>query len=268
LLRQEFDPVAEEEYAQKAATLDPKLPGAHLMLGELYLYKSRVSRGDRAVPEGINSESLPAQLRITKLGRRPTLESRKYDDAERLLQRSIWLDATSTGPYILMGKVLEEKRASFELAVAGAAPRGCYGSEQFHHTSFAGTDVPRHGPEGRGPRTELKTAEELQNKQGFTSVSTVVVPKLAGGAPGVPARPDGRDARLSITRSLHRMNQPRGHGARDSTLSFGRACSKLEKGAHWSSRSRRHSPDIRRSPGIPKRAGDYVVFFPGWCRRA
>ena len=41
LLRQEFDPVA-EEYAQKATTLDSKLPGAHLMLGELYLYKSRI----------------------------------------------------------------------------------------------------------------------------------------------------------------------------------------------------------------------------------
>ena len=25
------------------------------------------------------------------------------------MQRSIWLDATSTGPYILMGKVLEKK---------------------------------------------------------------------------------------------------------------------------------------------------------------
>src|SRR5882757_6587009 len=41
LLRQEFDPVA-EEYAQKAAALDPKLPGAHMLLGELFLYKSRV----------------------------------------------------------------------------------------------------------------------------------------------------------------------------------------------------------------------------------
>jgi len=41
LLRQEFDPVA-EEYAQKAATLDPKLPLVHFLLGELYLYKSRV----------------------------------------------------------------------------------------------------------------------------------------------------------------------------------------------------------------------------------
>ena len=40
----------------------------------------------------------------------------KFDDAERLLQRSIWLDATSTGPFILMGKVLE-KKGEFELAV-------------------------------------------------------------------------------------------------------------------------------------------------------
>src|SRR5207244_8108805 len=40
----------------------------------------------------------------------------KFDDAERLLQRSIWLDSTSTGPYILMGKVLQ-KKGETELAV-------------------------------------------------------------------------------------------------------------------------------------------------------
>jgi Flp pilus assembly protein TadD len=39
-----------------------------------------------------------------------------YEEAERLLQRSIWLDATSTGPYILMGKVLA-KKGEPELAV-------------------------------------------------------------------------------------------------------------------------------------------------------
>ena len=32
------------------------------------------------------------------------------------MQRSIWLDATATGPYILMGKVLE-KKGEFELAL-------------------------------------------------------------------------------------------------------------------------------------------------------
>src|SRR6266850_3794552 len=41
LLRQDFAPVA-EEYAKKAVELDSRMPRAHLLLGELYLYKSRV----------------------------------------------------------------------------------------------------------------------------------------------------------------------------------------------------------------------------------
>jgi len=41
LLRQDFGLVA-EEYAKKAVELDPKLPLAHLLLGELHLYKSRL----------------------------------------------------------------------------------------------------------------------------------------------------------------------------------------------------------------------------------
>src|SRR5258708_38126734 len=41
LLRQDFGPVA-EEYAKKAVERDPKLPLAHSLLGELYLYKSRL----------------------------------------------------------------------------------------------------------------------------------------------------------------------------------------------------------------------------------
>ncbi len=41
LLRQDFGPVA-EEYAQKAAALDPKLPLAHYLLGELNLYHSKI----------------------------------------------------------------------------------------------------------------------------------------------------------------------------------------------------------------------------------
>jgi tetratricopeptide (TPR) repeat protein len=113
LLRQEFDPIA-EEYAKKAIDLDPKVPLAHHFLGELYLYKSRI-------PEAI--DSFQKELAVNpgnaatyyKLGDAYS-RIQKFDDAERLLQRSIWLDATSTGPYILMGKVLE-KKGEAELAV-------------------------------------------------------------------------------------------------------------------------------------------------------
>jgi tetratricopeptide (TPR) repeat protein len=113
LLRQDFGPVA-EEYAHKAVSLDPKLPLAHQLLGEVYLYHSQL---DEAIAEfrkelEINPGSATAYYKLADGYSRV----QKYDDAERLLQRSIWLDSTSTGPYILLGKVLE-KKGETELAV-------------------------------------------------------------------------------------------------------------------------------------------------------
>src|SRR6266436_1895783 len=74
LLRQDFAPVA-EEYGKKAVELE-------LNPGEAAVYYKLADAYSRL---------------------------QKYEEAEKLLQRSIWLDATSTGPYILMGKVLEKK---------------------------------------------------------------------------------------------------------------------------------------------------------------
>ena len=113
LLRQEFSPVA-EEYAQKAVALDPKLPLAHFLLGEIQLFHSRI-------PEAVNEFQKELQLNP---GYAPAYYKladaysriQQFDDAEKLLQRSIWLDSTSTGPYILMGKILQ-KKGELELAV-------------------------------------------------------------------------------------------------------------------------------------------------------
>jgi len=113
LLRQEFDPIA-EEYAQKAVVLDPKLPLAHSLLGELNLYKSRIPEAIAEFEKelALNPANAATYYKLADAYSRV----QKYDDAERLLQRSIWLDATSTGPYILMGKVLQ-KKGELELAV-------------------------------------------------------------------------------------------------------------------------------------------------------
>jgi tetratricopeptide (TPR) repeat protein len=160
LLRQEFDPVA-EEYAQKAASLDPKLPGAHLLLGELYLYKSRV-------PEAIEEFQKDLSLNPANAATYYRLADgysriQKYDDAERLLQRSLWLDATSTGPYILMGKVLE-KKGELELAVRALQRAAAMdpNNPMTHH--LLGQTYRDMGKKEEA-ETELRIAEELRTKQ-------------------------------------------------------------------------------------------------------
>ena len=87
----------------------------------------------------------------------------KFEDAEKLLQRSIWLDATSTGPYILMGKVLE-KKGEFELAVRAlerAASMDPNNSITHHLLGQAYRDMGKK----EEAESELKLAEELQAKQ-------------------------------------------------------------------------------------------------------
>lgn len=106
LLRLDFASVT-EEFGLKAVSLDPRLPMAHYLLGELYLYQSKL---DQAVTQ-FNQEVAvnPSYSNVYyKLGDAYS-RLEKYDDAERFLQRSIWLDPNSSGPYILLGKVLLKK---------------------------------------------------------------------------------------------------------------------------------------------------------------
>jgi len=113
LLRQEYDPIA-EEYAQKAVSLDPKLPLAHSLLGELYMYKSRLPESITEFQKelAINPAYAATYYKLADAYSRV----QRYDDAQRLLQRSIRLDPTSSVPFILMGKVLE-KKGDYDLAV-------------------------------------------------------------------------------------------------------------------------------------------------------
>ena len=80
----------------------------------MHLYKSRIPEAiaDFQSELALNPGHAPTYYKLADAYSR----IQKFDEAERLLQRSIWLDSTSTGPYILMGKVLE-KKGETELAV-------------------------------------------------------------------------------------------------------------------------------------------------------
>jgi tetratricopeptide (TPR) repeat protein len=160
LLRQGYDPVAEQE-AKKAIAIDPKLPLVHYLLGESYIFKSRI-------PEAITE--LEAELKINpgysaayyRLADAYTRVLR-WDDAEKLLQRSIWLDATASGPYILMGKVLLKKNDP-TLAI-----RSLQRAVQMDSRNFIAHNLLGQAYRAQGNNTEaakeLELAERLQSEQ-------------------------------------------------------------------------------------------------------
>lgn len=160
LLRQEYDPVA-EEYAQKAATLDPKLPLVHFLLGELYIYKSRLPEAIAEFQKelAINPAHAATYYKLADAYSRV----QKYEDAERVLQRSIWLDATSTGPYILMGKILE-KKGEFDLAVRALRRAATMDPNNPTTHQLLGQAYRDMGKKEEA-ESELKIAEQLQIRQ-------------------------------------------------------------------------------------------------------
>src|ERR1019366_5405016 len=85
LFRQEFIPVA-EDYAQKAIAADPKLPLAHELLGEIPLFMSKIPEAitDFQQELALNPAYAQALYKLADAYSRV----QKYDEAERLLQRS------------------------------------------------------------------------------------------------------------------------------------------------------------------------------------
>ncbi len=103
LLRREYVPIAQEE-ARKALALEPELPEAHMLLGEVALAQAHV---DEAITE-LEAEGKRNPLNGAVYDRLGDALSRKgdYAAAQQTLQRALLLEPNSTGPYILLGKVL------------------------------------------------------------------------------------------------------------------------------------------------------------------
>src|SRR4051812_132222 len=160
LLRQGYDPIAEQN-AQQAVALDPKLPLVHYLLGEFYLYKSNLVKAtdEFEAEQRLNPGNAATYDRLGDCYSRVG----KYDEAARALQRSILLDATATGPYILMGKVLIKKKdfgsAATYLQKALRMDPSNYISHHLMGEAYRGL-----GRTADAER-ELKRSEELQSAQ-------------------------------------------------------------------------------------------------------
>ena len=93
--------------AQQALAVTPGLPLAHLLIGEVALYKSDVARAvtQFEAERALNPSYAPVYERLADA----YLKTGKYDQAQEALLQSLALDTSSTGPFLLMGKVLLRK---------------------------------------------------------------------------------------------------------------------------------------------------------------
>jgi tetratricopeptide (TPR) repeat protein len=160
LLRQDFGPVA-EEYALKAVELDPKLPLAHSLLGELYIYKSRIPEAIEQFQKELELNPADAAVYYKLADGYSRLQN--YEEAERLLQRSIWLDATSTGPFILMGKILEKKGETVLAVRALQRALAMDPNNPIPHHLLG--QAYRHLGKNEDAERELKIASQLEQSQ-------------------------------------------------------------------------------------------------------
>ena len=103
LLRQE-NPSAAEEFAHKALALQPELPLAHQLLGEVALAQARLPD---AIVELDRERALnPLNGAVYDRLGDAYVRSGENEKAQEALSRAVLLEPNVTGPYILLGRVM------------------------------------------------------------------------------------------------------------------------------------------------------------------
>jgi predicted Zn-dependent protease len=159
LFRYEYLPVA-QEYAERALGMEPKMPLAHQLLGEIALSQGKL---DDALVNFQKEKALnPLNPGIYDRLGDLYLRQNQLDEAQKSLNRSVLLDPYSTGPLLLLGKVLLKRGdANMAAGFLEKAARMDPGNYMTH--SLLGQAYRMMGQKDRAGK-EAEIAEEIQNK--------------------------------------------------------------------------------------------------------
>ena len=102
-LRREFADQA-ATYAQKALELNPALPGAHQLLGEIALAKAYLATAVKELESEQKLNPLDGPM-YDRLGD-AYVRNGQFEEARVALDKALLLEPNATGPYILLGEAL------------------------------------------------------------------------------------------------------------------------------------------------------------------
>jgi predicted Zn-dependent protease len=102
-LRREF-PDQAETFARKALELNPALPGAHQLLGEIALAKADLQAAVKELEAEEKLNPLDGAM-YDRLGD-ALVRNGQFEEARNALNKAVLLEPNATGPYILLGEAL------------------------------------------------------------------------------------------------------------------------------------------------------------------
>jgi tetratricopeptide (TPR) repeat protein len=158
LLRQE-NPAMAESYARQAIALQPSIPLAHLLLGEVDLARGQLPEAIAELKEERDMNPLNGSV-YDRLG---DAYVRSGDDAKAqvALSQAVLLEPNATGPYILLGKVMLNQQ-NYLLAILYLQRAVTMDPGNYMAHTLLGQAYRRTG-RAADSRKEFDTADQIQN---------------------------------------------------------------------------------------------------------
>jgi predicted Zn-dependent protease len=158
LLRRNY-PAESEQMARKALELEPRLPLAHFLLGQLALSRSQAA--DAIVEFEAERKINPMDGEVYERLGDSYLRASRYEDAQQALNCALLLEPNSTGPYILLGQVLLKRDDA--LTALNYLLRAEHMDSSNHLTHLLLGQAYRALGRKEDATREYKTAESIQN---------------------------------------------------------------------------------------------------------